>query len=292
MSHSLDKAKVLMEALPYIRSFYQKTFVIKLGGHAMTDDALKHSFAMDITLLSYIGLRLVVVHGGGPQIGALLNRMGKESRFVGGMRVTDRETMDVVEMVLVGKINKEIVNLINQSGGKAVGLSGKDGNLIRAKKLLASGTGGKKGKAVDLGMVGEVEAIDPQVIDTLDRSQFIPVIAPVGVGADGHTYNINADLVAGEIAAALKAEKLILLTDVTGVKDGSGKLVSSINEKQVNKFLRSEVISGGMIPKVQCCLDALHNGVAKAHIIDGRVQHAILLELFTDGGIGTQIVKG
>jgi acetylglutamate kinase len=233
-----------------------------------------------------------VVHGGGPQIGALLNRLGKESRFVGGMRVTDRETMDVVEMVLVGKINKEIVNLINQSGGKAVGLSGKDGNLIRAKKLIASGTGGKKGKAVDLGMVGAVEAIDPQIIDTLDRSQFIPVIAPVGVGADGHTYNINADLVAGEIAAALKAEKLILLTDVTGVKDTAGKLVSSINEKQVNKFLRSDVISGGMIPKVQCCLAALNNGVAKAHIIDGRVQHAILLELFTDGGIGTQIVKG
>jgi acetylglutamate kinase len=292
MFRSLEKAKVLMEALPYIRSFYQKTFVIKFGGHAMIDDTLKHSFAKDITLLSYIGLRPVVVHGGGPQIGELLNRIGKESHFVDGMRVTDQETMDVVEMVLVGKINKEIVNLINQSGGKAIGLSGKDGNLIQAKKLRTTYSTGNKNKPVDLGMVGEVAAIDPLVIDTLDRSQFIPVIAPVGVSADGRTYNINADLVAGKIAAALKAEKLILLTDVAGVKNRDGKLVSSLNEKQAKTFLRTEVISGGMIPKVQCCLDAVHNGVAKAHIIDGRVEHAILLELFTDGGIGTQIVKG
>lgn len=292
MFHSLEKAKVLMEALPYIRSFYQKTFVIKFGGHAMIDDTLKHSFAKDITLLSYIGLRPVVVHGGGPQIGELLNRIGKKSYFVGGMRVTDQETMDVVEMVLVGKINKEIVNLINQSGGKAIGLSGKDGNLIKAKKLRATYPAGSKNKPVDLGMVGEVAAIDPLVIDTLDRSQFIPVIAPVGVSADGRTYNINADLVAGKIAAALKAEKLILLTDVAGVKNRDGKLVSSLNEKQAKTFLRADIISGGMIPKVQCCLEAVHNGVAKAHIIDGRVEHAILLELFTDGGIGTQIVKG
>jgi acetylglutamate kinase len=280
-----------MEALPYIRSFYQKTIVVKFGGHAMIDEELKHSFAMDITLLSYIGMRPVVVHGGGPQIGSLLNKIGKESRFVGGMRVTDQETMDVVEMVLVGKINKEIVNLINQNGGKAVGLSGKDGNLIQAKKLHLPKKAGRSRASVDLGMVGEVAAIDPQVIDTLDRSQFIPVIAPVGVGTDGRTYNINADLVAGEIAASLKAEKLILLTDVVGVKDGRGKLVSSLDAKQARSMLRSGAISGGMIPKVTCCLSALQKGVAKAHIIDGRVRHAILLELFTDGGIGTQLVK-
>ena len=291
MSHPPDKATVLMEALPYIRSFYQKTIVVKFGGHAMIDEELKHSFAMDITLLSYIGMRPVVVHGGGPQIGSLLNKIGKESRFVGGMRVTDQETMDVVEMVLVGKVNKEIVSLINQSGGRAVGLSGKDGNLIRAKKLHLPRKSAKSRAAVDLGMVGDVAAIDPQVIDTLDRSQFIPVIAPVGVGADGHTYNINADLVAGGIAAALRAEKLILLTDVQGVQDARGKLVSSLDEKQTRSMLRSGAISGGMIPKVNCCLTALQRGVAKAHIIDGRVRHAMLLELFTDGGIGTQLVK-
>jgi len=291
MSHPQDKATVLMEALPYIRSFYQKTIVVKFGGHAMIDEELKHSFAMDITLLSYIGMRPVVVHGGGPQIGSLLNKIGKESRFVGGMRVTDQETMDVVEMVLVGKINKEIVNLINQNGGKAVGLSGKDGNLIQAKKLHLPKKAGSSKASVDLGMVGEVAAIDPQVIDTLDRSQFIPVIAPVGVGTDGRTYNINADLVAGEIAASLKAEKLILLTDVVGVKDIREKLVSSLDAKQARSMLRSGAISGGMIPKVNCCLSALQKGVAKAHIIDGRVRHAILLELFTDGGIGTQLVK-
>jgi acetylglutamate kinase len=280
-----------MEALPYIRSFYQKTIVVKFGGHAMIDEELKHSFAMDVTLLSYIGMRPVVVHGGGPQIGALLKKIGKESRFVGGMRVTDQETMDVVEMVLVGKVNTEIVSLINQNGGRAVGLNGKDGNLIRAKKLRLPGKSEKIRVAVDLGMVGDVAAIDPQVIDTLDRTQFIPVIAPVGVGADGHTYNINADLVAGEIAAALRAEKLILLTDVQGVQDARGKLVSSLDEKQTRSMLRSGAITGGMIPKVNCCLTALQRGVAKAHIIDGRVRHAILLELFTDGGIGTQLVK-
>jgi len=280
-----------MEALPYIRSFYQKTIVVKFGGHAMIDEELKHSFAMDVTLLSYIGMRPVVVHGGGPQIGALLKKIGKESRFVGGMRVTDQETMDVVEMVLVGKVNTEIVSLINQSGGRAVGLSGKDGNLIQAKKLHLPQKSGGSRAVVDLGMVGDVAAIDPQVIDTLDRTQFIPVIAPVGVGADGHTYNINADLVAGEIAAALRAEKLILLTDVAGVQDARGKLVSSLDEKQTRSMLRSGAISGGMIPKVNCCLPALQRSVAKAHIIDGRVRHAMLLELFTDGGIGTQLVK-
>jgi acetylglutamate kinase len=283
-----------MEALPYIRSFYQKTFVIKFGGSAMIDENLKCSFALDIVLLSYIGLRPVIVHGGGPQIGAMLSQLGKESRFIRGMRVTDRETMDVVEMVLVGKINKEIVSLINKNGGKAIGLSGKDGNLIRARKLTMSdkkNPRGDKTRSIDLGLVGDVESIDPQVIDTLDKSQFIPVIAPVGVGTDGETYNINADLVAGEIAAALNAEKLILLTDVKGVKDDRGRLLSSANEKQVKAMLKSGALSGGMIPKVQCCLKALDNGVSKAHIIDGRVQHAILLELFTDGGIGTQIVK-
>jgi acetylglutamate kinase len=294
MANPREKAKVLMEALPYIRSFYQKTFVIKFGGNAMIDENLKHSFAMDIVLLSYIGLRPVIVHGGGPQIGAMLNQLGKKSRFVGGMRVTDKETMDVVEMVLIGKINKEIVSLINQNGGKAIGLSGKDGNLIRARKLILSHKKkhtGAAARTIDLGLVGDVDTIYPEVIDTLDKSQFIPVIAPVGMGPDGKTYNINADLVAGEIAAALNAEKLILLTDVEGVKDRNSKLLSSITEKRVKTMLNAGTISGGMIPKVNCCIKALDNGVGKAHIIDGRIQHAILLELFTDGGIGTQLMK-
>lgn len=280
-----------MEALPYIRRFYQKTIVIKYGGHAMADQELKKDFAMDITLMNYIGLNPVVVHGGGPQIEEVLKKMGKSSRFVDGLRVTDEESMEVVEMVLVGKINKEIVKLINQQEGKAVGLSGKDGSLITAKKLRLSSTRSKttKRKVKDMGLVGEVETINPHIIETLDRNKFIPVIAPIGVGKGGETYNINADMVAGKIASALNAEKLILLTDTAGVLDKRKKLISSMNEKKTKTLIKKGEISGGMIPKVTCCLQALKEGVAKAHIIDGRIKHAVLLEIFTDVGIGTQI---
>ncbi len=280
-----------MEALPYIRRFYQKTIVIKYGGHAMADQELKKDFAMDITLMNYIGLNPVVVHGGGPQIEEVLKKMGKSSRFVDGLRVTDEESMEVVEMVLVGKINKEIVKLINQQEGKAVGLSGKDGSLITAKKLRLSSTRSKttKRKVKDMGLVGEVETINPHIIETLDRNKFIPVIAPIGVGKGGETYNINADMVAGKIASALNAEKLILLTDTAGVLDKRKKLISSMNEKKTKILIKKGEISGGMIPKVTCCLQALKEGVAKAHIIDGRIKHAVLLEIFTDVGIGTQI---
>jgi len=280
-----------MEALPYIRRFYQKTIVIKYGGHAMVDSSLKNDFAMDITLMNYIGINPVVVHGGGPQIEEVLNKMGKTSQFIDGLRVTDEEGMEVVEMVLVGKINKEIVNLINQHGGKAVGLSGKDGSLITAQKLRPSSppSSGSGNKLQDMGLVGEVQSVNPQVIDALDRSKFIPVIAPIGVGTDGTTYNINADMVAGKIASALKAEKLMLLTDTDGVLDEKGQLISSINEKELKDRIKKGQISGGMIPKVTCCLQALKEGVAKAHIIDGRIKHAVLLEIFTDVGIGTQI---
>ena len=291
MQKLIDKASILMEALPYIRRFYQKTIVIKYGGHAMVDSSLKNDFAMDITLMNYIGLNPVVVHGGGPQIEAVLNKMGKTSQFIDGMRVTDAEGMEVVEMVLVGKINKEIVSLINQHGGKAVGLSGKDGNLITARKLERSSPvhSGRRAKPQDMGLVGEVQSVNPQVIDALDRSKFIPVIAPVGVGADGTTYNINADMAAGKIASALNAEKLMLLTDTDGVLDEKGQLISSMNEKELKDRIKKGQISGGMIPKVACCLQALKEGVAKAHIIDGRIKHAVLLEIFTDVGIGTQI---
>ncbi len=291
MQKLIDKASVLMEALPYIRRFYQKTIVIKLGGHAMVDDQLKHDFAMDITLMKYIGLNPVVVHGGGPQIEKVLNKMGKTSQFVDGLRVTDQESMDVVEMVLVGKINKEIVSLINYHGGKAVGLSGKDGNLLTARKLKLK-TRRSKGKVnaiPDIGLVGEVTSVNPHVIDVLDRSKFIPVIAPVGVGEDGQTYNINADMAAGKIAAALTAEKLILLTDTEGVLDKKGKLISSMDGRKTKSLIKNGHISGGMIPKVTCCLEALKEGIAKAHIVDGRIKHAVLLEVFTDIGIGTQI---
>lgn len=250
----------------------------------MVEERLKQSFAKDIILMKYVGLNPVIVHGGGPQIGEFLKKIGKESRFVKGIRVTDDETMDVVEMVLVGKVNKEIVGLINHFGGKAVGLSGKDGGLITAKKL--------KPKGKDMGMVGEVKSINPHVIETLDQSKFIPVIAPVGVGDDGKTYNINADNVAGKIAVALKAEKLILLTDVQGVLDKDKKLISAINIQETKNLIRKEVATGGMIPKLECCLDALKGGVSKAHIIDGRIAHAVLLEVFTDAGIGTEIYKG
>jgi acetylglutamate kinase len=291
MQKLIDKASTLMEALPYIRRFYKKTIVIKYGGHAMVDSSLKNDFAMDITLMNYIGLNPVVVHGGGPQIEAVLNKMGKTSQFIDGLRVTDEEGMEVVEMVLVGKINKEIVNLINQHGGKAVGLSGKDGNLITARKLGHSSltSSGSGEKPPDMGLVGEVQSVNPHVIDALDRSTFIPIIAPIGVGTDGTTYNINADMAAGKIASALKAEKLMLLTDTDGVLDEKGQLISSINEVELKDRIQKGQISGGMIPKVTCCLQALKEGVAKAHIIDGRIKHAVLLEIFTDVGIGTQI---
>jgi acetylglutamate kinase len=254
---------------------------------------VKRSFALDVVLLKYIGLNPVVVHGGGPQIGEMLAKIGKKSQFVEGMRVTDGETMDVVEMVLVGKINKEIVAQINQWGGKAVGLSGKDGGLITAKKLKLTKSRGKDElpEVIDIGMVGEVKAINPGVIEALEKENFIPVIAPVGVGEEGESYNINADLVAGKVASALKAEKLILLTDVEGVMDEKRRLIPTLNAKQAKRLIARKVISSGMIPKVNCCLDALEEGVAKTHIIDGRVEHALLLEIFTDVGIGTQIAQ-
>jgi acetylglutamate kinase len=293
MDDPVDKAKVLIEALPYIRRLYDKTVVIKYGGSTMEEPRLKRSFALDVILLKYIGIHPVIVHGGGPQIGELLTKMGKKSEFIEGMRVTDAETMEVVEMVLVGKVNKEIVTLINQQGGKAVGLSGKDGRLIVAKKmkLTRSRGQGDAPETIDIGMVGEVKEINPGVIEALENEDFIPVIAPVGVGEEGETYNINADLVAGKIASALKAEKLILLTDVEGVKDENKKLIPSLDTKQARRLIAQKVISSGMIPKVNCCLEALEEGVAKTHVIDGTVEHAVLLEIFTDVGIGTQIVK-
>lgn len=291
MNSPLQKAKVLVEALPYMQRFYGKRMVIKFGGHAMVQEQLKRSFAMDMILLKAIGLHPVVVHGGGPQIGDTLRRMGKESQFYRGMRITDQETMDVVEMVLVGKVNKEIVGLINSEGGRAVGLSGKDGALICARKLLMESSGDQERppEIVDLGKVGEVERVNPEVLLALEKERFIPVIAPVGVGPQGDSYNINADLVAGAVAASLKAEKLILLTDVEGVLDEAGRLVSTIRASQVKDMIARGVISGGMIPKVNCCLDAISGGVSKAHIVDGRQEHAVLLEIFTDVGVGTEI---
>jgi acetylglutamate kinase len=290
MQQAINKAKILMEALPYIKAFKNKTFVIKFGGNAMVDPVLSHSFALDIILLNYVGIRPVIVHGGGPQIGEFMDRLGMETKFVEGLRVTDKNTIDIVEMVLVGKINKEIVGHINQNGGKAVGLSGKDGNLLMAEKIWLKDRNDPS-KKVDIGMVGEVKSVNPNVINTLDTDQFIPVIAPIGAGEDGETYNINADTAAGEIASALKAEKLILLTDVEGVKDKTGNLLSTLTEQETEKSIETGAISGGMIPKVNCCCKALDKGVGKAHIIDGRVEHAVLLEIFTDVGIGTQIVK-
>jgi acetylglutamate kinase len=291
MKELIEKAEVLIEALPYIRRFYRKTMVIKYGGAAMADERLKEAFAMDIVLMKYVGLNPVVIHGGGPQIGQVLQQMGKASTFVQGMRVTDQETMDVVEMVLVGKVNKEIVDLINRCGGKAVGLSGKDGGLIRAKKLHLSSPRQEAlpPEIVDLGLVGEVEGINSDVIETLDDGDFIPVIAPIGVGVDGKTYNINADLVAGTVAVALGAEKLILLTDVPGVLDKNGNLIASLQAHEAKDLIAQGICSEGMIPKISCCLEALAGGVGKAHIIDGRVKHALILEVFTDAGVGTEL---
>ena len=293
MEKLIDKAKVLIEALPYIRRFYNKTIVIKYGGSSMEEEEVRRSFALDVVLLKYIGINPVVVHGGGPQISEMLKKIGKKSQFIEGMRVTDGETMDIVEMVLVGKVNKEIVNLINQQGGKAVGLSGKDGQLIIAKKmkLTRSRGAGQPPEMIDIGLVGEVKSVNPGVIEALMRDNFIPVIAPVGVGEEGQTYNINADLVAGKVASALKAEKLILLTDVEGVMDEKKQLVPTLLAQKAKRLIAQKVISSGMIPKVNCCLDALEEGVVKTHIINGTAEHAILLEIFTDVGIGTQIYK-
>ena len=289
---SIERAEILLEALPYIRRFYNKTIVIKYGGHAMVDKELKDLFARDVVMLKYIGIHPVVVHGGGPQIGDLLKKLGKDSQFVQGMRVTDEETMDIVEMVLVGKVNKEIVGLINQHGGKAVGLSGKDGNLIRAEKYYLTEEKAKDTppEIIDIGLVGKVKNIHAELIVSLEKDGFIPVIAPTGMGDNGETYNINADIVAGEVAAALKAEKLVLLTDVEGVMDARGQLINTMNDREVVNMIETGVIRGGMYPKVKCCLKALNNGVKKTHIVDGRLKHAILLEIFTDMGIGTEIV--
>ena len=282
------RASILVEALPYIRNFRGKRVLIKYGGSAMLNEDLKRDFAEDIALLGFIGIKPIIVHGGGPQIGELLKKIGKESRFIKGLRVTDQETMDVVEMVLVAKVNKDVVSLINFYGGKAVGLSGRDGKLIRAKKAQPARLAGID---EDLGLVGEVERIDPGVIMALEDQGFIPVVAPVGAGPQEKPYNINADTAAGALAAALDAEKFILLTDVSGVIDSKNELVSSLTEEQAEAMIRNGEISGGMIPKVKSCLNAIRGGVPKAHIIDGRVAHALLLEILTDEGIGTEIVR-
>jgi acetylglutamate kinase len=286
-----ERARFLIQALPYIQRFRGKTVVIKYGGNAMVDETLKQSFARDVVLMKLVGMNPVVVHGGGPQIGRLLEKIGKKSEFVQGMRVTDRETMDVVEMVLGGLVNKEIVSLINRHNGKAIGLTGKDGGLIRARKMVMTkpGAEGLPDEIVDIGHVGEVEAIDPEVVALLDSQDFIPVIAPVGVGKDGEAYNINADVVAGKLAITLKAEKLILLTNTAGVLDKEGKLLTGLSSREVGSLIDDGTIAGGMLPKVRCALDAVASGVKSAHIIDGRVEHAVLLEVFTDEGVGTLI---
>jgi acetylglutamate kinase len=283
-----DRAKILAEALPYIQRFHGKTIVIKYGGNAMTDDKLKKSFARDVVLLKLVGMNPVVVHGGGPQIDDLLKQLGRKGEFVQGMRVTDAATMDVVEMVLGGQVNKEIVNLINQHGGRAVGLTGADGGLIRAKKMLVRGDGDSD-ELIDIGQVGEVESIDPEIVHRLHTHDFIPVIAPLGVGKKGETYNINADLVAGKVAEILKAEKLIVLTNTPGVLDQNGNLLTGLSAKKIDELFANGTISGGMLPKISSALDAVKNGVNTCHIIDGRVEHALLLEVLTDEGVGTLI---
>ena len=283
-----DKAKVIAEALPYIQRFWDKTVVIKYGGNAMTDPVLKAAFARDVVLLKLVGLNPVVVHGGGPQIEDLLRRVGKKGEFIQGMRVTDAETMDLVEMVLGGQVNKDIVNLINQAGGKAVGLTGKDGRFIRAKKLMMESQE-KPGDVIDIGQVGEITKIDPSLISFLDSGDFIPVIAPIGVGSEGETYNINADVVAGKLAEVLKAEKLVLLTNTPGVLDKAGNLLTGLTPKKIDALVADGTLSGGMLPKIASALDAARSGVKSVHIIDGRVEHALLLEIMTDQGVGTLI---
>jgi acetylglutamate kinase len=283
MKDLIDKAEVLIEALPYIRRFFNKTFVIKYGGSAQRDESLRGSFAVDVVLLKYIGLRPVIVHGGGPQIGATLERLGKQSRFVDGLRVTDDETMEVVEMVLGGSVNRQIVALIQQGGGRAIGLTGSDGGMIRVRRRDVEGR--------DLGRVGQVIGVDPAAIAAVAEAGFIPVIAPIGVDDAGVTYNVNADEAAGAIARALRAEKLILLTDVEGVKDARGELIHQLTVAEARKHIAEGTIREGMIPKVECCMQALAEGVASTHVVDGRMLHAILLEVFTDGGVGTLITR-
>jgi len=280
------KARVLFEALPYIQRFHGKTIVVKFGGNAMADNELKTLFARDVVLLKLVGINPVVVHGGGPQIEQVLARLGKKGEFIQGMRVTDAETMDVVEMVLGGQVNKEVVELINQAGGKAVGLTGQDGAFIRARKMLLPS---KDNEAIDLGQVGEIESIDPGVISTLEQGGFIPVVAPIGTGADGMTYNINADLVAGKLAEILRAEKLVVLTNTPGVLDKDGKLLTNLTPRKIDDLVSKGVVSGGMLPKIGSVLDAARAGVRSCHIIDGRVPHALLLEVLTDEGVGTLI---
>ena len=294
MKKLIQKAEILLEALPFIKNFYGKTFVIKYGGNAMVSEKLKDNFALDIVMMKYIGINPVIIHGGGPQIDKTLKALGIKSQFFEGQRVTNKETIDVVEMVLGGKINKEIVSLINRHGGNAVGITGKDGDLIMAKRHKK----GKKQSAetnrpeiIDLGLVGEITKVNPRILETLDKNEFVPVIAPIGKGEDGATLNINADFVAAKIASALKAEKLILMTDTEGVKNKTGKLQPGLTKKEVAAMIKEKVIKDGMLPKVKCCLDALKAGVHKTHIVDGRVQHALLLEIFTEDGIGTQIVE-
>jgi acetylglutamate kinase len=284
-------ADILIEALPYIRRFYGMTIVVKYGGHAMADDQLKADFARDITLMKFTGLNPVVVHGGGPQINRVLDQMGIQCKFIKGMRLTDEATMDVVEMVLGGKVNKDIVAQVNRQGGRAVGLSGKDGGLIRAKKLhiVYREDEDKPPEIIDPGLVGQVEQINPDIINTLSAQGFIPIIAPVGAGDSGETFNINADLVASSMAVALSAKRLIFLTDVDGVLNPSGDLISSIDMEEIHRMMKEKTISGGMIPKIECALEALKNGVEKVHIINGNKRHALLLELFTDKGIGTEV---
>jgi acetylglutamate kinase len=295
-SSAMNIAHVLTEALPYIQRFQGKTIVIKYGGNAMVDEALKNGFARDIVLMKLVGINPVVVHGGGPQIGKLLQRLGKQSEFVDGMRVTDSETMDVVEMVLGGLVNKEIVNLINQQGGCAVGLTGKDGGMIRATQLVITRAMSKLEapelnvpEIIDMGHVGEVASIDASLVNMLVSGNFIPVVAPIGVGEDGRSYNINADLVAGKLAEVLQAEKLMLLTNIPGVLDKQGNVLTNLDPRQVDALIADGTLYGGMLPKIRCALEAVQGGVKAAHIIDGRVEHAVLLELFTDEGVGTLI---
>ncbi|HWU84403.1 MAG TPA: acetylglutamate kinase [Rhodocyclaceae bacterium] len=283
-----QEAGILAEALPYIQRFHGKTIVVKYGGNAMTDEKLKQSFAHDVVMLKLVGMNVVVVHGGGPQIESLLGRVGKKGEFIQGMRVTDAETMELVEMVLGGQVNKDVVNLINQAGGKAVGLTGKDGSMIRAKKLLMANKD-KPEDMIDIGQVGDIVSIDPALIALLGSQAFIPVIAPIGVGAEGETYNINADVVAGKIAEVLKAEKLVLLTNTPGVLDKAGNLLTGITPKQIDDMVDDGTLSGGMLPKIGSALDAARSGVKSVHIIDGRVEHALLLEILTDEGVGTLI---